>query len=282
MAKPMILDGKSLSKSIEKSIASDVYELNSKNIFPMLAVILIGKDTPSHTYVRMKISASHRVGIKTRPIILESITQGALERLIEELNQDCAIHGILVQLPLPHPLDSQRILEKISPLKDVDGFHPHNIGRMQVGLSSFISATPLGVISLLDHYGIEMLGKNVTVVGASNIVGRPLASLFLNHGATPTICNIHTKNLKQMTLQADILCVGVGKVGLVTQDMVQEGVVIVDIGNNRLESGAIVGDVDVLAYEKSSFYTPVPGGIGPMTIASLLQNVLQAVLRLKN
>ncbi|MDU7692974.1 MAG: bifunctional 5,10-methylenetetrahydrofolate dehydrogenase/5,10-methenyltetrahydrofolate cyclohydrolase [Helicobacter sp.] len=272
---PKILDGKKLAQNIELDLKLKVLELQKRGIFPTLAVILIGNDPNSHTYVNMKIKASHRCGIKTLKIEKNSITQADLERKIDELNADKNIHGILIQLPLPDPLNAQKILEKISPNKDVDGFHPYNIGRMQVGLDALVSATPLGVIALLKHYKIKIKGQNVTIVGASNIIGKPLLALFLHEGATPSICHIHTKDLSLFTLQADILCVGVGVANLIKPEMIKPQTVIIDIGNNRLKDGRLVGDVSEKAYEKSSFYTPVPGGVGPMTISCLLQNLIK-------
>ncbi|PZT47897.1 bifunctional methylenetetrahydrofolate dehydrogenase/methenyltetrahydrofolate cyclohydrolase [Helicobacter valdiviensis] len=280
------LDGKSLALKIEEDIKAEISKLNQEyKITPGLAVILVGNDPASQSYVNMKAKACKRTGIySTTHEMPESITQESLLQTISMLNQNPNIDGILVQLPLPKHIDATCVLEAISPTKDVDGFHPFNMGRIYAGLEGFIPATPMGVITLLKHYEIPLKGQNVVIVGASNIVGKPLASLFLNENATTTLCHIYTKDLKEHTKKADILCVGVGKPNLITKDMVKEGAIVVDIGINRLENGSIVGDVD---YENvaplSSYITPVPGGVGPMTIASLLQNTLKAAkMRAKN
>lgn len=280
------LDGKSLALKIEEDIKAEISKLNQEyKITPGLAVILVGNDPASQSYVNMKAKACKRTGIySTTHEMPESITQESLLQTISMLNQNPNIDGILVQLPLPKHIDATCVLEAISPTKDVDGFHPFNMGRIYAGLEGFIPATPMGVITLLKHYEIPLKGQNVVIVGASNIVGKPLASLFLNENATTTLCHIYTKDLKEHTKKADILCVGVGKPNLITKDMVKEGAIVVDIGINRLENGSIVGDVD---YENvaplSSYITPVPGGVGPMTIASLLQNTLKAAkMRTKN
>ena len=207
----------------------------------------------------------------------QTCTQEELLALIATLNADPKIHGILVQLPLPKHIDTSVILESIAPHKDVDGFHPYNVGRLNTNLDGFVPATPLGVMSLLESYQISVRGKDVVIVGASNIVGRPLATLMLNAGASVSICHILTKDVAQYTSRADIVCVGVGKVNLITESMIRQDAVVIDIGINRLDSGALVGDVDFAnVAKKASAITPVPGGVGPMTIASLLQNTLKA------
>lgn len=273
-----ILDGKSLSQKIEHNIKNQVQELQTKGIKPSLAVILVGDDPASHSYVTMKAKACQRCGIESiTKRLVSSISEESLLLEIENLNNDNLVHGILVQLPLPKHINTNKILEKISPKKDVDGFHPFNAGKIFYGLDSLTPATPKGIITLLKEYKIDLVGKNVVIIGASNIVGKPLAALFLNENATITLCHIYTKNLKEHTLNADILCVGVGKVNLITQDMVKEGAIVVDIGINKLESGKIVGDVDFAnVSQKTSYITPVPGGVGPMTIASLLENTIKA------
>lgn len=273
-----ILDGKSLSQKIEHNIKNQVQELQTKGIKPSLAVILVGDDPASHSYVTMKAKACQRCGIESITKRLDSsISEESLLLEIENLNNDNLVHGILVQLPLPKHINTNKILEKISPKKDVDGFHPFNAGRIFYGLDSLTPATPKGIITLLKEYKIDLVGKNVVIVGASNIVGKPLAALFLNENATITLCHIYTKNLKEHTLNADILCIGVGKVNLITQDMVKKGAIVIDIGINKLESGEIVGDVDFTnVSQKTSYITPVPGGVGPMTIASLLENTIKA------
>ena len=273
-----ILDGKSLALEIQEQIKQEVQMLNQRKITPGLAVILVGNDPASQSYVNMKAKACSQTGTySTTHEMPESITQDALLQTILMLNQNPNIDGILVQLPLPKHIDATSVLEAISPKKDVDGFHPFNMGRIFCNLEGFIPATPMGVITLLKHYQIPIKGKNVVIVGASNIVGKPLGALFLNENATITLCHIYTQNLIEHTKKADILCVGVGKPNLITKDMVKEGAVVVDIGITRLDNGRIVGDVD---YENvaplCSYITPVPGGVGPMTIASLLQNTIKA------
>lgn len=270
-----LLDGKKLAQSIEKDLATLVGACNDK---PSLAVILVGNDPASQTYVNMKKRACERVGMVARLYALSSrTTQAELLRIIESLNNDEDVHGILVQLPLPPHIESNPILEAIAPSKDVDGFSPHNIGRVRANLSAFAPATPLGVMELLAAYQIKLQGQHCVIVGASNIVGKPLAALMLNANATVTTCHIYTRDLANFTRQADILCVAVGKPNLITADMVKEGAVVVDIGITRLPNGKICGDVDFEAVSpKCSFISPVPGGAGPMTIISLLQNTFKA------
>lgn len=275
----VLIDGKSVASKYEEIYKKDCKELKEKHgITPGLAVILVGDDPASRTYVKRKAEACHRVGIYSITHEMpDDISQESIEKTIEMMNQNPNIDGILVQLPLPPQIDSSKILEKIDPKKDVDGFHPYNTGRLIVGLDSFVPATPLGVMQLFKEYGIELRGKDVAVVGASNIVGKPMANLLTNAEATVTLCHIHTKDLKAHTQQADIVIVGVGKPGLVTEDMVKDGVIIIDIGTNKLESGKLTGDVDFEAVsKKASFITPVPGGVGPMTISMLLANTLKA------
>ncbi|WP_104697220.1 MULTISPECIES: bifunctional 5,10-methylenetetrahydrofolate dehydrogenase/5,10-methenyltetrahydrofolate cyclohydrolase [unclassified Helicobacter] len=273
----VILDGKALAKTQEEEIVKEVEELRKESIIPTLAVILVGDDSASASYVSMKAKASHRVGINSVvQTYHKSITQEELLNAIRDLNNDDRIDGILVQLPLPSHINTQDVLEAIDPSKDVDGFHPYNMGRMHAGIKTLFPATPMGVMQLLHHYKISVLGKNVAIVGASNIVGKPLAALMLKEGATVSICHIHTQDISVFTKMADIVCVGVGKPNLITRDMVKEGVIIVDIGISRLENGKLVGDVSEDVASKSSFFTPVPGGVGPMTISALLQNTITA------
>ncbi|EES88774.1 bifunctional methylenetetrahydrofolate dehydrogenase/methenyltetrahydrofolate cyclohydrolase FolD [Helicobacter canadensis] len=273
-----ILDGKALALEIQHTIKQEVQELSKQQITPGLAVILVGDDPASQSYVNMKAKACSQTGIySTTHKMPESITEEALLQTISMMNENPNIDGILVQLPLPKHINTTAILEAISPKKDVDGFHPFNMGRVFANLDGFIPATPMGVITLLEHYKIPIEGKNVVIVGASNIVGKPLGALFLNKNATITLCHIYTQNLAEHTKKADILCVGVGKPNLITQDMVKEGAIVVDIGITKLENGKIVGDVDFdNVAPKCSYITPVPGGVGPMTIASLLQNTIKA------
>ena len=273
-----ILDGKALAQNIEKEIQKEVESLSQKGITPGLAVMLVGSDPASQSYVNMKAKACKRTGIYSITHEMpENIQQESLLQTISMLNQNPNIDGILVQLPLPKHIDTTAVLEAIAPHKDVDGFHPFNMGRVFANLESFVPATPMGVLTLLKHYKIPLQGKNVVIVGASNIVGKPLGALFLNENATITLCHIYTQDLAKHTKEADILCVAVGKPNLITKDMVKEGAIVVDIGISRLQDGIIVGDVD---FENVAplceFITPVPGGVGPMTIASLLQNTLKS------
>lgn len=270
-----LLDGKSLSIKLENHLK---HKLTTSSVIPGLAVVLVGNNAASRAYVNMKECACKRVGFRSVKFELdEACTQEELLALTHKLNNDPQIHGILVQLPLPKHIDTSKILESIAPHKDVDGFHPYNIGRLSVGLECFAPATPLGVMNLLKAYDIEVKGKDVTIIGASNIVGKPLAMLMHNAGATTSLCHILTKDLGSYTQRADIICVGVGKPNLLKAAMVKQGAVVVDIGINRLESGVLVGDVEFESVsKKSSFITPVPGGVGPMTIISLLENTLKA------
>ncbi len=274
-----ILDGKKLSKKIEENVAKEVEALKATTgRVPGLAVILVGNDPASHAYVGMKKKACDRVGFySVTHEMPESISQEAIEETITMMNQNPNIDGILIQLPLPSQIDTTKLLELVAPDKDVDGFHPFNVGRLTTGLDGFVPCTPLGVMELLKEYDIELQGKNCCVVGASNIVGKPMASLLLNANATVEICHIYTDNLKKHTLNADMIFVGAGVINLITEDMVKEGAVVVDIGINRAEDGKLVGDVDFEnVSKKCSYITPVPGGVGPMTIAMLLANTLKA------
>ncbi|OHD98481.1 MAG: bifunctional methylenetetrahydrofolate dehydrogenase/methenyltetrahydrofolate cyclohydrolase [Sulfurimonas sp. RIFCSPLOWO2_12_FULL_36_74] len=274
-----LLDGKALSAKIEKTIVDEVKDLKSKTgLVPGLAVILVGQDPASAAYVNMKKKACDRVGFYSVTHEMPSdISQAAIENTIKMMNGNPNIDGILIQLPLPSQIDTTKILELVEPSKDVDGFHPYNVGRLTTGLDGFVPCTPLGVMKLLAEYDIDVKGKNCVVVGASNIVGKPMASLLLNANATVEICHIFTDNLKKHTLNADILFVGVGVVNLIKEDMVKDGVIIVDIGINRTNDGKLVGDVDFdRVSKKCSYITPVPGGVGPMTIAMLLSNTLKA------
>lgn len=273
-----ILDGKALANQIEEEVKQEVSLLAKQKITPGLAVILVGGDPASQAYVNMKAKACKRTGIySVTHEMPENISQDSLIQTLSMLNCNPNIDGILVQLPLPKHLDTTKVLETIAVNKDVDGFHPFNMGRVFEGLESFIPATPLGILNLLKHYNITLKGKNVVIVGASNIVGKPLGSLFLNENATITLCHIYTQNLTQHTKNADILCVAVGKPNLITKEMVKEGAVVIDVGINRLDDGSLSGDVDYANVAPlCSYITPVPGGVGPMTIASLLQNTIKA------
>ena len=274
-----IIDGKRLASEIREEIAKEVEDLKkTKNITPGLAVVLVGDDPASHAYVKMKAKACKEAGIYSITHEMPStISQSEIEETIIRMNQNPNIDGILVQLPLPSHIDTTKILELIDPKKDVDGFHAYNFGRLITGLDGFAPCTPLGVMEMLKAYNIDPKGKDACIVGASNIVGKPMAALLLNAFATVDICHIYTKDLAEHTKRADILVVGVGKAGLITEDMVKDGAVVIDIGINRLEDGSLVGDVDFKAVApKCSYITPVPGGVGPMTIAMLLKNTLKA------
>ncbi len=274
-----ILDGKKLSDKIKSELKNEVTELKSKGITPGLAVILVGEDPASQTYVSMKAKSCKDTGIYS--VVHEfpkTITETELLDTIERINQNPNIHGLLVQLPLPAHIDTTKILESVAPHKDVDGFHPYNMGRLVTNLDSFVPCTPLGVMEMFKEYNIDLQGKDICVVGASNIVGKPMQALTLNANASVDICHIFTKDLKAHTLRADIVIVGVGKVNLITEDMIKDGAIVIDIGINRLDNGKLTGDVDFEnVSKKCSYITPVPGGVGPMTIAMLLQNTIKAV-----
>ncbi len=272
------LDGKMLSEKIRAELKKEVEVLKSEHdVVPGLAVILVGDDPASRAYVNMKEKACQAVGIYSIVHKMpNTISHDEMLKIIEMMNNNPYIDGILVQLPLPEQVNTNALLEAIDREKDVDGFHPYNMGRLFAGLDGYVPCTPLGVMELLEEYKIDVKGMNAVVVGASNIVGKPMASLLLNAGATVDICHIHTKDLKAHTLNADILLVGVGKPGLITADMVKDDVIIVDIGTSKVD-GKLVGDVDYTnVKEKASYITPVPGGVGPMTIAMLLKNTVNA------
>jgi len=274
-----LIDGKSLANKVQTNVASEVEQLKQeKNIVPGLAVILIGDDPASHAYVKMKAKACEKVGFYSITHNMpDTISQDEIIATIEMMNNNPRIDGILVQLPLPKHVDTDKILEVIDPKKDVDGFHAYNVGRLVTNLDAFVACTPLGVMKMFEEYNIDLQGQDVCVVGASNIVGKPMAALLLNANATVTVTHIFTKDLKSHTSQADIIIVGVGVPGLIKEDMVKEGAIVIDIGINRIEDGSLVGDVDFKnVSEKCSYITPVPGGVGPMTIAMLLSNTLKA------
>jgi len=274
-----LIDGKSLAKKVQTTVASEVEKLKQeKNIVPGLAVILIGDDPASHAYVKMKAKACENVGFYSITHSMpDAISQDEIIATIEMMNNNPRIDGILVQLPLPKHVDTDKILEVIDPKKDVDGFHAYNVGRLVTGLESFVACTPLGVMKMFEEYNIDLEGQDVCIVGASNIVGKPMAALLLNANATVTVTHIFTKDLKSHTLKADIIVVGVGVPGLIKEDMVKDGAIVIDIGINRIKDGSLVGDVDFKNVSpKCSYITPVPGGVGPMTIAMLLSNTLKA------
>ena len=274
-----LIDGKSLATKVQTQVASEVEQLKQeKNIVPGLAVILIGDDPASHAYVKMKAKSCEKVGFYSITHNMpDTISQDEIIATIEMMNNNPRIDGILVQLPLPKHVDTDKILEVIDPKKDVDGFHAYNVGRLVTNLDAYVACTPLGVMKMFEAYNIDLKGQDVCVVGASNIVGKPMAALLLNANATVTVTHIFTKDLKAHTSKADIVIVGVGVPGLIKEDMVKDGAIVIDIGINRIEDGSLVGDVDFPnVSKKCSYITPVPGGVGPMTIAMLLSNTLKA------
>ena len=275
-----ILDGKKLSGEIKAELKQEVKELNDNGIFPRLDVILVGENKASKIYVKHKQKDCEEVGIISRQHFLnESTSEASLLELINRLNSDEAVSGILVQLPLPKHINENTIVNAISPKKDVDGFSDVNIGKMFRGVEHLCPCTPKGIILLLEKYGVEIEGKNVVVIGRSNIVGKPMAIMMLNRSATVTICHSKTKNLSEFTKQADILISAVGIPKFVKKEMVKENAVIIDVGINRNNDGGLVGDIDFMdVYDKACLITPVPGGVGPMTRAVLLQNTLKTCL----
>ena len=275
----VLLDGKILSAKIKEEVKVEVTQIvKEKNITPGLAVILVGNDAASATYVASKAKACKDAGIYSVVHEMpESITQEELLETINMMNNNPKLDGILVQLPLPKHIDTTTVLEAINPLKDVDGFHPYNVGRMVSNLDSFLSATPFGVMRMFEEHNIELSGKDVVVIGSSDIVGKPMASLLINKKATVTVCNSRTKDLKSHTSKADIVIIAVGVPYLLKEDMVKDGAIVIDVGINRLDTGKLVGDADFEGLKnKCSHLTPVPGGVGPMTIAMLLKNTIKA------
>ena len=275
----VLLDGKILSAKIKEEVKVEVTQIvKEKNITPGLAVILVGNDAASATYVASKAKACKDAGIYSVVHEMpESITQEELLETINMMNNNPKLDGILVQLPLPKHIDTTTVLEAINPLKDVDGFHPYNVGRMVSNLDSFLPATPFGVMRMFEEHNIELSGKDVVVIGSSDIVGKPMASLLINKKATVTVCNSRTKDLKAHTSKADIVIIAVGVPFLLKEDMVKDGAIVIDVGINRLENGKLVGDADFEGLKnKCSHLTPVPGGVGPMTIGMLLKNTIKA------
>ena len=273
-----ILDGKAVSLKVKESVKVRAEELKKFGVEPTLAVVLVGEDKASQTYVRAKEKACNEYGIKSVAHRLsENTTQNELLALINVLNLDDSIHGILVQLPLPKHIDTNVVLAAIDPRKDVDGFHAVNVGKLVSGLDGFVPCTPLGVMEILKEYGIEVAGLNAVVIGRSNIVGKPMANLLLNASATVTVTHSKTKNLKEICKNADLIVAAIGRPFFLKADMVKDGAVVVDVGINRLDDGRLVGDVDFdEVAPKCSYITPVPGGVGPMTIAMLLNNTILA------
>lgn len=275
----IIIDGKAVSASVKERVKNQIAELKEKHgVEAGLAVVLVGEDPASKVYVRNKKLACEATGIRSFEYYLpEETTQQELLDLIDTLNNDKAVNGILVQMPLPKHIDEMTITCAISPSKDVDAFHPENVGRIMIGNPEFLPCTPAGVMELIKSVGVDIAGKNCVVIGRSNIVGKPQAMLLLKANGTVTICHSKTQNLKEITSKADILVVAIGKAKFVTADMVKEGAVVIDVGMDRNEQGKLCGDVDFEnVKEKAGYITPVPGGVGPMTIAMLMNNTLTA------
>lgn len=276
-----IIDGKALSRTLRQKFKLQADHLRRKGIVPGLAVVLVGDNAASRVYVGNKIKACEECGVRsTTHQLAADVGEAELLALIQSLNADDRVHGILVQLPLPQHIDMRRVLESIDVNKDVDGFHLYNVGALATGNSIFPPCTPYGVQLLLETTGIEVAGQNVVIVGASNIVGKPMAMMLLQKEATVTVCHAKTRDLAQHTVLADILIVAAGRPNLIVPQMVRTGAVVIDVGINRLEDGRIVGDVDFDGVkEKASWITPVPGGVGPMTVTMLIENTLSSALR---
>ena len=273
-----IIDGKEVSKKIREEIREEVEKLKSAGVHPGLAVVLAGDNPASRVYVKNKGEACRSAGIHSEEHKLPAdVKESELIDIINRLNKDPRINGILVQLPLPLHINKDLVLKSISPDKDVDGFHEINMGRLFIGQEGLIPCTPSGIIKLLEYYNIPVEGKFAVVVGRSNIVGKPVAMMLLHRNATVAICHTRTKNLKEVCLMGDILIAAAGRQGMITGDMVKEGAVVIDVGINRMDNGKLTGDVDFeSASKKAGWITPVPGGVGPMTIAMLLYNTLKA------
>ena len=273
-----ILNGKDLARRIRDNLKNDVVELKKKGILPKLAVIMVGDDSASKIYVKNKSKACEELGIEFEEYILnKDITMDELKSLINSLNEKKDIHGILLQSPIPAHLDINEAFRAISPEKDVDGFHPINVGKLSLGQDTFVSCTPYGIVKILEEYNIPIQGKHVVILGRSNIVGKPLIQCMLQKNATVTVCHSKTEQIEEYTKQADILIVAIGRAKFVTKDMVKQGATVIDVGINRTDDGKLCGDVDFEQVEKKANYiTPVPGGVGPMTIAMLMNNVVKA------
>ena len=279
-----IIDGKKLAKEIREKLKLKSNELKEKGINPKLAVIMVGDDKASQVYVKNKSKACNEIGIEFEEFILDKdIRQDELINLIEKLNNDDHIHGILLQSPIPAHLDINEAFKTINPEKDVDGFNPVNVGKLCLNQDTFVSCTPYGIMKMFEAYNIDLTGKNVTIIGRSNIVGKPLIQCCLNKNATVTVCHSKTTNLKDHTKNADVVISAIGKSKFVTEDMIKSGAVVIDVGTNRGEDGKLTGDVDFEnVSKKASYITPVPGGVGPMTIAMLMNNVIKATTGILN
>lgn len=276
----IIIDGKMIAKKTRENFKKKVEELKKEGITPKLAVIMVGDNPASKVYVKNKSKACDEVGVEYEEYILEAgIKQKELLELIQKLNNNKEINGILLQSPLPSNLDINEAFRTIDYRKDVDGFHPMNVGKLVLGQDTFVSCTPYGIMRLLEEYKIDLCGKHVVILGRSNIVGKPLVQCCLNNNATVTVCHSKTKEIENVTKDADVLISAIGKPRFVTADMIKDGAVVIDVGINRLDTGEIVGDIDFESVsKKASYITPVPGGVGPMTIAMLLNNVVKAAM----
>ena len=279
-----LIDGKKLAKKIREKLKTSCEELKKKGINPKLAVIMVGDDKASQVYVKNKSKVCDEIGIEFEEFILDKdIKQKELIKLIEKLNQDDNIHGVLLQSSIPVHLDINEALKIINPQKDVDGFNPVNVGKLCLNQDTFVPCTAYGIMKLFEAYDIDLTGKNVTILGRSNTVGKPLIQCCLNKNATVTVCHSKTKNLKEYTKNADIVISAIGKNKVITEDMIKLGAVVIDVGINRGEDGKLTGDVDFEnVSKKASYITPVPGGVGPMTIAMLMNNVIKAASEILN
>ncbi len=277
----IIIDGKELAKKIRTNLKIECEELKQKNIKTKLAVIMIGDNPASKIYIKNKSKACEEIGIEYTEFLLDKkTTQEELIKLIKELNRDKTINGILLQSPIPSELDINEAFITIAPEKDVDGVNPTNLGKLVLNQDTFVPCTSYGIMKIFNEYNIDICGKNVVILGRSNITGKPLIHCFLNKNATVTVCHTKTQNLEEITRNADILISAIGKANYITSDMIKKDAVVIDIGINRLENGKITGDVDFNSVkEKASYITPVPGGVGPMTIAMLMNNILKATRR---
>lgn len=275
-----ILDGRKVANSLLNEVAEDVKGLKAKGILPKLVVIVVGENAASAVYVRHKEKACEKVGIISEKIALpDTVSQEELLGKIERLNNDDSVHGLIVQLPLPGHIEAPKVIKAINPYKDVDGFHAYNMGKMVLNkdFEDLAACTPKGITKILDFYDIDLTGMHAVIIGRSNIVGKPMAMMLLNRNATVTVCHRHTKDLAKLTKQADLVVVAVGKVNMLTADMVKDGAIVIDVGINRLESGKLAGDADFEGLkDKVKAITPVPGGVGPMTVACLLANTVTA------
>lgn len=273
-----VINGKELAKDLREEMKQEVTALKDEGIIPHLTVVLVGDNPASKSYVSGKKKACEETGISSEIITMPATaSEEELLEVIDKLNADDAVHGILVQLPLPEQIDEDRVIEAITPAKDVDGFHPINIGRMMTGKDTFLPCTPYGIVSMLKSRNIQIEGKHVVVLGRSNIVGKPVGQLLLNENATVTYCHSRTPDLAAFTKDADILVVAIGKAHVIGAEHIKEGAVVIDVGVNRIEDGSLTGDVDFeAAKEKASYITPVPQGVGPMTITMLLENTIKS------